>query len=208
MEHEKCYIFKADDHRPKKRRRIEKKGLDASLELRKNAFDSAWAAQEQHLQRVITEKNKKTIHDVHDFAISESETTKLQVGLVELGTTNADIFVPLSEAFKADGNIVTVTLSASAAPNLKTLLKTLISRATEELDDSDVEDEPVYKPGKAPKLLNYDLEKLHQWSKGRNIWKIVVILQDSEAFDAGVLTSFLLLLKYVQAVHHNQGILC
>lgn len=50
MEHEKCYVYDGKTaSRPAKKRRIEKYGLDASLELRKRAFSEIWRLQEEQI---------------------------------------------------------------------------------------------------------------------------------------------------------------
>lgn len=92
---------------------------------------------------------------------------------------------------------MTVTLSAADGPNLRVFLKNLIRKATAHEDvqphahAADLETDHY----KGTKLLNYDLQILYDWCKPRRISKVVLVLQDSEAFDGTVLTDILALLQ-------------
>lgn len=82
-------------------------------------------------------------------------------------------------------------LTSGESPNLKTLLKNLIKKVTSRTEDEDEDeaDQPA-KPSKhGPKLLNFDLAHIQQWRKTNRVGSIVVVLQDSEAFDTGLLAS-------------------
>lgn len=46
MEHEKCYVFKPQEDRPSKRRRVNGASDNASLELRKKTCRELWDAQQ------------------------------------------------------------------------------------------------------------------------------------------------------------------
>jgi origin recognition complex subunit 3 len=60
---------------------------------------------------------------------------------------------------------------------------------TSHVDDDEDEDmdRPTASSRYGPKLLNYDLGHVQQWRKKNRVSSIVVALQDSEAFDAGLL---------------------
>ncbi|KAJ4352833.1 Origin recognition complex subunit 3 [Ascochyta clinopodiicola] len=61
-------------------------------------------------------------------------------------------------------------------------------------DDEDDLDQPS-KPSKhGPKLLNYDLGHVQDWRRKNRVSSIVVTIQDSEAFDAGLLVDLVDLL--------------
>lgn len=49
MEHEKCYVFKPQEERPSKRRRVSKTADNASLELRKRTCRELWDAQQERI---------------------------------------------------------------------------------------------------------------------------------------------------------------
>jgi origin recognition complex subunit 3 len=60
---------------------------------------------------------------------------------------------------------------------------------TSHVDDDEDEDmdRPTASSRHGPKLLNYDLGHVQEWRKKNRVSSIVVALQDSEAFDAGLL---------------------
>jgi origin recognition complex subunit 3 len=86
-------------------------------------------------------------------------------------------------------NSTYIVLTSSECPNLKTLLKNLVKKVTSRVEDAD-EDEldwPAASSRHGPKLLNYDLGHVQEWQKKNRAASIVVALQDSEAFDVGLL---------------------
>ena len=50
MEHQKCYIFKAANERPAKRRRVEESGLQSTWKTREEIYRRLWTRQEQQIQ--------------------------------------------------------------------------------------------------------------------------------------------------------------
>jgi origin recognition complex subunit 3 len=80
-------------------------------------------------------------------------------------------------------------LTSGESPNLKTLLKNLIKKATSHVEDDDDDDMdgPAKSSRHGPKLLNFDLGLVQEWRKKNRVSSIVVAFQDSEAFDAGLL---------------------
>lgn len=55
--------------------------------------------------------------------------------------------------------------------------------------------EAKYWPSQGHKLLNYDLQILHDHLKTSNNKNIIVAFQDSEAFDSGVISDALILFQ-------------
>lgn len=88
-------------------------------------------------------------------------------------------------------------LTSSECPNLKTLLKNLIKKVTSrvEQDDDEDADRTSGSSRHGPKLLNYDLGHVQEWHKKTRTSRIVVALQDSEAFDVGLLVDTIDLLQ-------------
>lgn len=80
-------------------------------------------------------------------------------------------------------------LTSGECPNLKTLLKNLIKKVTSRVEDEDEDDldRPSASSRYGPKLLNYDLGHVQEWQKKNRVANIVVALQDSEAFDVGLI---------------------
>jgi origin recognition complex subunit 3 len=96
-----------------------------------------------------------------------------------------------------DQNCAYVVLTSGECPNLKTLLKNLIKKVTSRVEDDDEDDldRPAASSRHGPKLLNYDLGHVQEWRKKNSATSIVVALQDSEAFDVGLLIDLVDLLQ-------------
>lgn len=109
--------------------------------------------------------------------------------------THAGLFKQLAEVIGNSEERVFIPVSASEATNLKILLKNVIAKVVKEDDDSDGENCTMEPQRRGPKLLNYDLQRLYDWCRPQKLQKIVIALQDTEAFDVLVLTDFLQLLK-------------
>lgn len=90
---------------------------------------------------------------------------------------------------RSDTDSAYILLNSGECPNLKTLLKNLIKKATSYLEDDDEDDvETHIRPSRfGPKLLNYDLGHILEWRRANKVSSVVVTIQDSEAFDAGLL---------------------
>lgn len=124
---------------------------------------------------------------------------KLPTGLIVTGSggiSHSTFFGQIQKSVIIAPDTVFVLLTAAEAPNLKTLLKTVIKKCTTQNDDSDAEDELLPRQTSS-KLLSYDLRLLWDWCKDRNVQKVIVSFQDTEAFDAGLLADSLTLFKYV-----------
>lgn len=100
-----------------------------------------------------------------------------------------------SSISQADGSIF-VPLNSTLAPNLKTLLKNLISKGTSSDAQSDDEDEvDAVKPTrKRTRLLNYDLQLLYDYIREQGLSRVVVAFQDCETFDGALLSDAIELL--------------
>lgn len=68
---------------------------------------------------------------------------------------------------------------------------------TSHLEDDDEDDaERPSRPSRfGPKLLNYDLGHIQAWRKANKVSSVVVTIQNSEAFDAGLLIDLIDLLQ-------------
>lgn len=121
----------------------------------------------------------------------------LPAGFVETGpgsVTNGTLFEQLREDFSETQNHVFATLTVSDCPNLKTLFKILIQRLVQQ-NNNETTNQARSVANRTPKLLNYDLQILHDWCQTRDVQRVVILFQDVEAFDAALLTDALFLLK-------------
>lgn len=64
MEFEKCYVFEPKVARPKKRRRVEPTGLQASWPSRREAYKTAWSAVQREIDSRLRSLNATTIQEI------------------------------------------------------------------------------------------------------------------------------------------------
>jgi origin recognition complex subunit 3 len=204
-DHQKTYVYTKSGGRPSKRRRIDRDGLHSSWKLRQQTFDQLWSEQRQRIGQMISNSNEGTLDEVSSFmddcANEKEHEDKVQAGFVLGGPSLSEHagFLEQLETRVADGGSnskVLVKLSSSECPNLRALLKTLIAKATAQRENDDDMDVDV-KPRKGPKLLNYDLQLLHEWAQERKISQVIVAFQDSEAFDGTLLAEAIDIFRYV-----------
>ena len=86
-------------------------------------------------------------------------------------------------------------LQSGDAPNLKTTLKKLIRNVTNQQEGLDDEEVQVANKSQSRKLLNYDLQILHDYVAQQGSTKVVVAFQDSEAFDSSLLAELVALFR-------------
>ena len=111
-----------------------------------------------------------------------------------------DIFFrDLSDSLESDCNSILVPVSASGSPNLKVLFKHIVASVVSN-QAADAGDEFVSLKSKGRRMLNYDLQIIQDWLKGRNIEKIVIALEDSEAFDSSLIGDIVEILRCVDRV--------
>lgn len=90
-----------------------------------------------------------------------------------------------------------IVLTSKDATNLKSTLKKLIKDATQQDEGLDDEDDEVVIGRKGARLLNYDLQILQNWCKIHEGQKVVIAIQDTEAFDGNILSDLISLFKFV-----------
>jgi origin recognition complex subunit 3 len=200
MDHEKCYVFSSKVERPNKRRRVEPSGLDESWPLREQTYRELWGEQQRRVQQVLDDANKTTLDELLDFLEedrNDEERSKLPCGLILAGPSiaaHATFFDQLSYRI-ATGTTSSFSLITSAdSPNLKSLLKVLIRNGTAHKGIDDDDGEMVSRKREGPKLLDYDLQLLHERLVENGVDQVVVAFRDSEAFDSSVLSETIELL--------------
>lgn len=201
MDHERSYVFSGE--RAHKRRRIEPTGLDSSWPLREKIYRELWTEQQARINQVLEIANKVTLNELTNFTHSVKEETagqRLPCGLILAGPSIAahtTLFEQLEERIANEALIVFALVTSSDAPNLKTVLKAIIKSATARKSLDDDEMELVSASRKGPKLLNYDLQLLHDWVGENGVEQVVVSFRDIEAFDSNVLSETIEQLGYV-----------
>ncbi|KAI5236205.1 hypothetical protein E4T43_08790 [Aureobasidium subglaciale] len=206
MDFQTCYAY--DPAARKKdgavrRRRIEPlQGLQTSWPLRRSLYQRLWAKQQARLKNLLLEINESTISQISTFV----ETTdpqpapgRVSSAIILTGpsiASHALLFAQLSKRIGHTDQSVFIPLTSALAPNLKTLLKNLISKGTSSSAQSDDEDEvdAVRPTKKRTRLLNYDLQLLYDYVQEQNLFRVVVAFQDCEAFDGALLSDAIELL--------------
>lgn len=104
------------------------------------------------------------------------------------------LFSQLAERIKkeSDGHSIVVNLRSGDATNLKASLKKIIRDATNEEHEEEDSRLPA-SPNEAQKLLNYDLQILHNYLGTSTSRQVIIAFQDSEAFDSSLLNELILL---------------
>lgn len=146
--------------------------------------------------------NEATIHEVTKYvneATSGASSGRLPSAILITGpslASHAKLFGQLASRLTVSSRRVFVGLNSSQAPNLKTLLKHLISRGTSSnvlIDEDDDETSATIRKG--ARLLNYDLQILEHAVNERKLDKVIIAFQDCEAFDGLVLSDAIELLN-------------
>jgi origin recognition complex subunit 3 len=192
MEHEKCYVFKPDDSRPSKRRRLDHPAIDPA---REDVYRQLWAAQHQHIRSVLKSSNGETIDQLLEFVNHPGRLQVSQIiptGYVLAGpdaTYHRNFFEQLAGRVDGDTSSCFALLEASDASNLKALLKNLIRKGSGDREDL------VSRNG--IRLMDYDLQLLYDWMHENERDQLVIGIQDAEEFDGGLLADLIELLRYV-----------
>jgi origin recognition complex subunit 3 len=192
MDHEKSYAFSGG--RSNKRRRIEPSGLDSSWPLREKTYRELWKEQQRRVDKVLEDANRVTLDELVEFTQNAKDSERhqrLPCGLVLAGPSiaaHATFFEHLAERIAGETSSSFALVTSTDAPNLKTLLKVIIRSAVARKSSDDDELELVSRSRKGPKLLDYDLQLLHEWVLDNNVDQVVVSFRDIEAFDSHVLS--------------------
>lgn len=202
MEYEKCYVFQPDDGRATKRRKTEPQGLQASWKLRKLAYERAWTSQQERIDAKVNIINATTVTDISTFLDEAAESKiigRIPTGLILAGPNSAlrnSIAAHVSaQEEKSSIKRLLVPISSSLGSNVKSALKSIIQKATSRpVDEDDDELDEHSASRKGPKLLNYDLQILHDYVQERRIQQVVITIEDTEAFDSNLLSELIELL--------------
>ncbi|KAF2719939.1 hypothetical protein K431DRAFT_286249 [Polychaeton citri CBS 116435] len=206
MEYEKCYVYQPEDQPPAKRRKLEPPhGLQTSWQLRRQLFKDTWGVQQQRIDERLNSINSASVEEIVHYlhVLRQSPHVlprRIPAGLIVTGPSAAaylSVLSHLSAAVKSTGASNYIQLSSSAGSNCKALLKLInqkgTSNVTTEGDDGDEDEAPNSGPG--PRLLNYDLQILHDYTRDNNIRQVIIAFEDTEAFDSGLLSELLDLLS-------------
>lgn len=143
---------------------------------------------------------QSAVHLEHFIASASSLTSvdKLPSCFLITGSdvnTVEAIFQQIQRPSNSSGHPVIVHLCAADVPNIKTFLKHLIKKTTSPTYPTDDFDELVSDQDASSRLLNYDLQILYEWQQAHRASKLIVVIRNSEAFDASVLADAVTVLQ-------------
>ncbi|KAI5866835.1 origin recognition complex subunit 3 N-terminus-domain-containing protein [Durotheca rogersii] len=169
---------------------------ERSVRLRQQLFERSWSQIDKRIQEVLRKANMSTRQEVADFLQANPEpasTGKLTSAFIVTGPNLASqdlLFEQLSKTLEDNIDSRVVRLRSGDASNLKAVLRKIIRDVTAR--DTDDENDLELVTGKeGRKYLGYDLEALHVHLKSNPCWRVVVVFQDSEAFDSGLLSDLI-----------------
>lgn len=150
------------------------------------------------MQDTLEEADNATQGEVVNFVAANAPTNDeprltIPTGLIVAGPSIAShgpYFERLGRSIRDQTNSSYVVLTSGESPNLKTFLKNLIKKITSRTEEDDDEDDisrSITSSRRGPKLLDFDLGHVLDWSSRNRIESIVVAIQDSEAFDTSLL---------------------
>ncbi|RPA81333.1 hypothetical protein BJ508DRAFT_414781 [Ascobolus immersus RN42] len=148
------------------------------------------------------EEEEENLFDEDD----EAETT-IRTGLVLAGPNIAShsvLFAKVKARIAQEGVGRVILLTSSDSGGIKGILKKIVKEGTQGEASGEEEDEvDVGRDRSGKKLLNYDLQILVDWvsKKGNQAGKIVVAIQDTEAFDPNILAQLVdLMIAYLNRI--------
>ncbi|KAI0447920.1 origin recognition complex subunit 3 N-terminus-domain-containing protein [Xylaria telfairii] len=172
-----------------------------TMNLRQKAFEKLWSAVDSRIQSILRDTNQSTLQQVTSFLQNAPDHTpkdKIPSAFIITGPNIASqdlLFEQLSETLQHEANAQIVRLRSGDASNLRAVLRKIIHDiVSKDSIDGDDLDLTTSKDGR--KFLNYDLEALYTHLKLTPRRDLVVIaFQDSEAFDSGLLSDLISLLR-------------
>ena len=143
--------------------------------------------------------NESIVANVNRFIRNPNgndDTQKLPVGILASGpgsTSNDALFQQVQELSISNDSYGLGLLPASSCPNLKSLLRNLIHDVTQGSKSKAFDG--TIEGAARPKLLNYDLQILHNWCQDHHIEQVVVVFPESEGLNIAMLSDLLCLFK-------------
>ncbi|KAJ5558164.1 Origin recognition complex subunit 3 [Penicillium sp. DV-2018c] len=190
-----------------------------SVQLRYDTYQQIWSKQEHKTQvswtyqrvvwtvifsqlykAILEDVDAGVLTDVLSFVRDTSPRTCdgcIPTAMVTVGSNVSSLsrlLARLNDQLVSTEEGSVVVMESGDAPNLKTTLKNIIRTAVTNTDGNDGY-QKFLKDRAGPRLLGYDLDLLHDYVQRKNTRKLVLALQDSEAFDPGLLTDLLSLFK-------------
>ncbi|MCJ1391720.1 hypothetical protein MMC18_004585 [Xylographa bjoerkii] len=215
-----CYVYVPFDDdidkssRPRKRRKVSQvteviKGRHATgfvsllggkeepryISLRHRGYESAWTKLENNLNEALEKVNRQTVDEVVRFLTQtnpQENTDQISTGLIISGIsarTSTSVSTLVARSVRLEPRNLIVPVAASQCANLKSALKTIIQEATKENVSSI--DEDLQDDRQGARLLNYDLQIVHEYVLKHLIIRVVLWFHSSESLDGIVLADLI-----------------
>ncbi|MCJ1287384.1 hypothetical protein MMC26_006733 [Xylographa opegraphella] len=161
------------------------------MSARRHGYESTWAKLEKNFNEVLGEVNRQTVDDVMRFLTHtepQQDTNQIPTGLVISGTSagaSTLVFSAVAQSLESISQSLIVPVAASQCTNLKTTLKHIILKATNQSIALADEDLPQHRQG--VRLLNYDLQIVHEYVQKHSILRVVLWFHNCEGLDGVVL---------------------
>ncbi|OJJ46290.1 hypothetical protein ASPZODRAFT_133320 [Penicilliopsis zonata CBS 506.65] len=171
-----------------------------SVRCRYTTYKQFWSQQDRKIQAILKEVDSKVLESVSSFVQTTSPETYndcIPTALVTVGSNVSALsrlLSRLNSRLTTSGEGGVVAIESGDAHNLKTALKNIIRGAITNTEGSDGF-QRFLTDRAGPRLLGYDLELLSDYVNRKGIKKLVLVLRDSEAFDAGLMIDLLSLLS-------------
>ncbi|UKZ46589.1 hypothetical protein TrVGV298_000794 [Trichoderma virens] len=180
----------------------------ACVQRRERLLEENWAKIDARIQDILRDSNSATLDEVSQFVNkAKSECgDKIPSAFIITGPNIASqdlLFEQLSDSLQRSSPSKFIRLRSSEATNLKNALKKIIQDATSKTLVVDGEEDLQLGQGSNRRYLPYDLEALHVFLEHQPQENVFVAFQDSEAFDSGLLSDIITLLR----LERGEGIL-
>ncbi|KAF3919834.1 hypothetical protein ABW20_dc0110259 [Dactylellina cionopaga] len=178
-----------------------------AVDARYHAFERLWSDVERRTNDVLAQVNEETLQAVSNFVGEAAPNIyggKLPAGLILTGPNIAAhgvLFKQIETRIQnVDKHGRVAILTSKDSSNLKNALKKVIKTITELQSGFEDEDEIIEaKSGKNTSRFNYDPEIIQEWCSSNPDTKIIVAIQDTEAFDPAVLVELISILYHYLA---------
>jgi origin recognition complex subunit 3 len=150
---------------------------------------------------VLASIHTQTLDEVTSYldeTAQNTTTSRIPTGIILSAPGSASLSSlsqRVASSVKTQKRRLYVSLESSSAPHLKAVLKVLIQKATASTTEEDEDEELATTSRKGPRLLNYDLQILHEHVRDRKIEQVVVAFPDTEALGSHLLSELIELMS-------------
>lgn len=194
-----------------------------AVEARWTLYQQAWKLNEQRIDAILKRSNAIAVEKVAEFINEEWDSdpeARVAAGILLPGSNVANhtrLFSQVHNMISQHERTIMASLNSKECPNLKSALKLLVMRLTEDPDAASKaqniadDDEDDGDDMKFDKRLRYDLDilvdfcrkqaKLNDNIKDVGDLRVVISIEDADSFDIGILSGLVRIIQsYVSVV--------